>query len=954
MLRYSSSSTEAHRQVVPVRSRLLRGVVAVSLAASMTVSVPVAASADEQEATIDAATAAVVQSWKDALSASESPDYSAYSSSSEEAALASEAASGTDAAKSFPASFDLRDPNGDGDTSDSVVTPVKQQNPFNTCWSFGATAASESSILSELGKTYAETGLDLSELYLAWFAYTPVPESYAGAAQAGEGYHAGGEHAATRGALNVGGYPFYATNLFSSGVGPVSESVAPYKNHQDVMTCSVAKPGETKTEKKNLTASEVADLRAQGYTVNPLYYAYDDWGTTKFVWGLDESLYGQSEYTLEESYILPDLRTYNERGGYAGVNQEGVNAVKTQLLAGRGVAADSLVDQATPEYKQYAKYINLDTWAVYATGTLETTNKGDLHAYAIVGWDDNFSKDNFLAVDGTTPNGNGAWLVKNSWGASTNDFPNHGDWGIKDADGNNTGYFWISYYDQTIRNLEAFNYDVGTSTSNEKFDYDQYNYIATADSTVTHSSEKPLYCANEFTASDDRVMRALTCETAKPNTDVTYELYLLDSDDAQPTDGKLVLTKSAHYDYGGYHRLMLDAADQIPMRAGQRYAVVVTQKCASDGKYYQIVSRADNSNYTSQVGSVTAKVNAGESWVSYDGQWYDWKPISEMMTLDTTYVVDNFAIKGLSKVHDWASVEELALLDEAISEAKGVLAAAQVSADGSDVYACDTWMTQAEHDAAAAAVEAAEKAIAAAGDYRNELANTTPSPDEVAAAEKALVLEAKRGSKAVPTFPDVDYTEGSWYADGVSWCAAHELVLGYPSGLFGVGDTVQRAQLATILWRHFEPEAAAGYDAVMPEAKGTDAVDGVEDAQYYTAAANWAVASGVIQGFEQEGSAKRDFAPYGEVSFEQLVSIVAKASGADYESSDLSVLDGFADKDAVSGWAAHAMAWAVEEGLVSGWDNGDGAARTLDPGATVARERAAVVLSNAFRAGVLK
>ena len=945
----ASRLSKSHREVVPVRSRLLRGVVAASLAASITASVPLAASADEQSGSsdLDAATAAAVQSWSDALSASEAADYAPYASTTDSDGASLAAAEST---KTFPASYDLRDPNGDGDTSDSVVTPVKRQSPMNTCWDFAATAASETSILSELGTTYAKTGLDLSERYLGWFAYSQVPEAYAGAAQAGEGF----DSSAIKDKafiLERGGFEHYATTMFSAGVGPVSESVAPYRNDEGYMTCSIINPSGVAEDERDLTQNEVAALRLQGYTVTPLYYSarvfVEGQGYKNLTWSLDDGIYGQSEYTLEESYILPELCKLTERGYYQGINQEGVDAVKTQLLAGRAVATSSYMDPATPGAGT-PSWINFETWAQYATKANKA--QGVLHAYTIVGWDDNYSKDNFISTQ--QPEGDGAWLVKNSWGASTNDFPNQGDWGIKDANGENTGYFWVSYYDQTFQELEAFDYDVNSATSAEKYDIDQYNFLMASDSTLTNSSTTELKCANEFTADDDRVLSAVTCETAKPNTDVTYQVYLLDSDDAEPTDGNLVLTKTASYEYGGYHRLMLDEADQIAMRSGQRYSVVVTQKCATDGKYYQTVSRTDNNNYGRLGGKFVAKVNAGESWVSYDGGWLDWKPVSEVMTLDTTYVVDNFPIKGLSQERSWASVEELDSLSAAITAAKGVLAAATVSADGADVYACDTWMTQAEHDSAAAAVAAAEAVLAKAGDYHDSLANTTPSSDDVAAAAAALALEAHAGAKAVPTFPDVDYSETGWYADSVGWCAAHGLFAGYPDGTFGVGRSMGRAELATVLWRHFEPEEAAGYDEAAAKADG--AVDGVEDGAFYTAAANWAVSAGVIQGFEVEGQDKRDFAPYGELSFEQLVSVVAKASGADYESSDLSVLDGFADKDSVSGWAAHAMAWAVEEGLVSGWDNGAGNARELKPAETVARERAAVVLANAFAAGVLE
>ena len=56
------------------------------------------------------------------------------------------------------------------------------------------------------------------------------------------------------------------------------------------------------------------------------------------------------------------------------------------------------------------------------------------HVVNIIGWDDNFSKDNFTTSGSNKPLNNGAWLAVNSWGSN---------WG-------NDGCFWISYEDPHV------------------------------------------------------------------------------------------------------------------------------------------------------------------------------------------------------------------------------------------------------------------------------------------------------------------------------------------------------------------------------------------------------------------------------------------------------------------------------------------------------------------------
>ena len=68
-------------------------------------------------------------------------------------------------------------------------------------------------------------------------------------------------------------------------------------------------------------------------------------------------------------------------------------------------------------------------WHKYKGGIYHKEKySGGFHGVLIIGWDDNYSKDNFYYEK---PENDGAWLVLNSWGTS---------WG-------NNGTAWISYDD---------------------------------------------------------------------------------------------------------------------------------------------------------------------------------------------------------------------------------------------------------------------------------------------------------------------------------------------------------------------------------------------------------------------------------------------------------------------------------------------------------------------------
>ena len=87
---------------------------------------------------------------------------------------------------------------------------------------------------------------------------------------------------------------------------------------------------------------------------------------------------------------------------------------------------------ATPDYG--TKYLNTTTNAeCYLGDNMDYLQSGrEFHAVTVVGWDDNYSKDNFN--EGMRPKNDGAYIILNSWGKGYG----------------NEGYYYVSYEDKYI------------------------------------------------------------------------------------------------------------------------------------------------------------------------------------------------------------------------------------------------------------------------------------------------------------------------------------------------------------------------------------------------------------------------------------------------------------------------------------------------------------------------
>ncbi|MDO4842479.1 MAG: lectin like domain-containing protein, partial [Phoenicibacter congonensis] len=491
-----------------------------------------------------------------------------------------------------------------------VVTPVKLQNPWGNCWGFAIIAACETSILSESGTTYESSGLDLSELQLAASVYKlgGVPASVS-TTQAGEGYQ--NTSIDPNAGYFTGGFQTYGTSMFSAGIGPVSEATAPYQNKgviggtstDAIIICTITykeideSTGTNKLDVQYLTENEIAELEKNPdvLSVEKTYYAgnyetLDGSGTVYTDWSVSDDVYNSSDYRLENGNSLPDTRILDENGKCVGTNLSSVKTIQSEFQKGRAISVAFCADQSTPNEQGQAKYINKNTWAHYTYETQYPT-----HAVTIVGYDNSYSKTNFGGGEtAKQPEGDGAWLVKNSWGAETESFPNKMNWGEVNSEGKSTGYFWISYYDKSICYFESFDFDVDATADDDSQSYiDQYDFLPESEH-VAKSSTEPVSSANIFTASENIAISALSSTTCKPNSTVKYEVYLLDDEAQTPTDpghSTLVGTFEDTYEFAGYHRETIkDSNSWIPVRSGQRYAVVTTEYCNDDGKYYQGVA----------------------------------------------------------------------------------------------------------------------------------------------------------------------------------------------------------------------------------------------------------------------------------------------------------------------------------------------------------------------------
>ena len=209
-------------------------------------------------------------------------------------------------------------------------------------------------------------------------------------------------------------------------------------------------------------------------------------------------------------------------------------------------------------------------------------------------------------------------------------------------------------------------------------------------------------------------------------------------------------------------------------------------------------------------------------------------------------------------------------------------------------------------------------------DARSATRFTFTMPSGKVTVEASFVREG--GQTQIPQTTFADVPASAWYCDAVEYVYENGLMSGVSGGRFAPDDTLTRAMLVQTLYA-MEGRPAAASAGFADVASG----------DWYASAVNWAAANGVVSGVSETG-----FGPNNVLTREQLALILYRfAQYKGYDVTGTSDLAAYADGSSVSSWAAEAMGWAVDAGLISGVGGNQ-----IAPTGTASRAQVAQILMN--------
>lgn len=267
--------------------------------------------------------------------------------------------------------------------------------------------------------------------------------------------------------------------------------------------------------------------------------------------------------------------------GYYRFDKRNTDLIKTAIMEHGSVGVSFYIDEDN--------YLNYETAAYYCN-----EEKDIDHAVTIVGWNDNYSKNNFNAS--TRPGSDGAWIVKNSYGT---------DWGDE-------GYFYISYEDMSLDEFFTMEARPSWIEYENCYQYDLTTAISSGSVGVKKAANVFTVKANEKKLEELKAVSiAMTQST---NVNYSFQIYKNPVNSSNPESGVPLLCKpqTGSTTLAGYYTIPLN--ETVLLQPGDTFAVVFS----FDKTTYVDTEYA--SNYYGLV--IEPSARAGESY-GYTNSWID-------------------------------------------------------------------------------------------------------------------------------------------------------------------------------------------------------------------------------------------------------------------------------------------------------------------------------------------
>lgn len=252
----------------------------------------------------------------------------------------------------------------------------------------------------------------------------------------------------------------------------------------------------------------------------------------------------------------------------------------------------------------------------YSNHLGNTDSKKLNHAISIVGWDDDYPKENFSLAH--QPANNGAWLVRNSWSDNRID----------------AGYIWVSYEENSFSvNTNNFGIITGMRKPSDNEYMLSYDYLplkANSNSTSSIVYMANIYDVSNFINDYDEINQVMFYYMAK---NCTYNIRIIPVDNSVPTNvGSYAILATGQVNGEGYTTATLSSPYELDYEY-DKYAIIIEfVPNSSNSSIYLPAESSEYNNVTSQhVGAYEINSNESLYFVDSNGaeqiEWIDNKTI---------------------------------------------------------------------------------------------------------------------------------------------------------------------------------------------------------------------------------------------------------------------------------------------------------------------------------------